>query len=107
MKTIRGIYYNLDETEYTYTYDDLKFYFSSIKYLEKFKNNYINYIKNETLKLNSKFKCIINLDNILLINLYKLIETRGFKVKYKGIELIDIYVCEMVIDITRSNKIPY
>ena len=37
MKTIRGIYYNLNETEYTFDYENFTFYFSSQNYLEKFK----------------------------------------------------------------------
>lgn len=107
MKTARGIYYNLDDTEYIFHYDDYKFYFSSSKYLEKFKNNYIDYIKQETLKLNSKYKCIFVIDNVLLINLYKSIETRGFKVDYKNIGIDSNYSVETIIDITKSNIIPF
>lgn len=84
MKTIRGIYYDLNESDYTFSYDKLTFYFSSRCYLEKFKNLYVNYIKQETLKLSSKYKCIVYGNEMILLSLYKNIEKRGFKVEYNG-----------------------
>ena len=50
MISIRGIYYDLNESSYTFKYDNLTFYFSSPKYLERFKDTYIEYIKNELTK---------------------------------------------------------
>jgi len=82
MKTIRGIYYNLNETEYTFDYENFTFYFSSQNYLEKFKTTYPLYLKDETLKLRSKYKCHIYADIMLLLNLYKETEKRGYKVTY-------------------------
>ena len=56
MHTIRGIYYDLQESVYSFSYDRLTFYFSSKYYLQKFKDSYVNYLKQETLKLSSKYK---------------------------------------------------
>lgn len=83
MKTARGIYYNLSESEYILYYDNFKFYFSSKFYLEKFKKEYTYYILNESSKINSKYKCVCYADEVLLLNLYKSIEKKGFLVKYK------------------------
>ena len=44
MQTKRGIFLDLKESEYSYTTDGFTFYFSSIKYLEKFKSNVENYV---------------------------------------------------------------
>lgn len=81
------IYYNLDESDYTFRYDEFIFYFSSQFYKEKFIKEYTNYIKEETMKLKLKFKCELVFDYIILILLYKKIEKRGFKVMYNGHKL--------------------
>lgn len=82
MKTVRGIYHNLEESEYVFDYDNLKFVFSSKLYLEKFIGNYKEYLKDETAKIESEFKVTIYADEFLLINLYRKIEKRGFRVLY-------------------------
>lgn len=82
MKTVRGIYHNLEESEYQFDYDNLKFVFSSKLYLEKFIGNYKEYLKDETAKIESEFKATIYADEFLLINLYRKIEKRGFRVLY-------------------------
>lgn len=82
MKTVRGIYHNLEESEYQFNYDNLKFVFSSKLYLEKFIGNYKEYLKDGTAKIESEFKATIYADEFLLINLYRKIEKRGFRVLY-------------------------
>ena len=49
MKTSRGIYLNLKESEYSFSFHGLIFYFSSKQYLEKFANNVQNYIKGKEI----------------------------------------------------------
>lgn len=78
MKTKRGIYLNLKESEYTFSIDGLTFFFSSKLYCEKFKNNLMNYIQNETYKLSQRYNVKINFDLFFMISLYKKIEKRGF-----------------------------
>ena len=91
MKSTRGIYYNLKETEYVFTYDHLTFYFSSNFYKQKFENIYVEYLKEQTIQLSSKYNCILYCDEMLLLNLYKIIEKRGFRVEYNGKELNEKY----------------
>ena len=45
---------------------------------------YIDFIKEETMKLKLKFKCELMFDEMILILLYKKIEKRGFKIMYNG-----------------------
>lgn len=81
------VYKDISQSMYHYKYDKLDFYFSSYFYLEKFKKLVPNYIKDETMKLQIKYKCLIVCDEMLLISLYKKIEKRGYRVLYNGKEL--------------------
>ena len=85
------IYNDINESNYTFTYDRLIFYFSSRFYLEKFTREYTNFIKDETMKFKIKYKCGAYIDEMLLLLLYKKIEKRGFKVLYDGTELPENY----------------
>ena len=80
MKTSRGIYLNLKESDYKCNLQGLTFYFSSKQYLEKFINNVENYINNETMKLKVKYNILISIDLLLMLSFYKKIEKRGFRV---------------------------
>ena len=92
------IYNDINESIYTFKYDDLVFYFSSQFYLEKFIKDHINFIRDETMKLKIKFKCNIYCDEMILLLLYKKIEKRGFKVLYKNNELNENYYINFSID---------
>lgn len=98
MRTIRGIYYDLSESVYSFSYDKLTFYFSSKYYLNKFKNEYVNYLRQETLKLSSKYKCCVYGDEMILISLYKNIEKRGFRVEYKGKSIDEICYVDAILN---------
>lgn len=84
MKTVRGIYHSLDESDYTFKYDDLTFVFSSKLYLTKFMGNYKEYLKEHTAKMESEFKSTFYADELILIQLYRKIEKRGFRVLYNN-----------------------
>lgn len=71
---------NIKESDYSYNFKGLSFYFSSKQYLEKFKNNIEDYINNETMKLKIKYNIIFSIDLILMLAYYKKIEKRGFRV---------------------------
>ena len=92
------VYNDINESNYIFTYDHLIFYFSSKFYLEKFTREYSNFIKDETMKFKIKYKCNAYIDEMLLLLLYKKIEKRGFKVEYKGKELIENYYIDFNIN---------
>ena len=92
------IYNDINESIYTFKYDDLVFYFSSQFYQEKFTREYSQFLKDETMKLKIKFKCNIYCDEMILLLLYKKIEKRGFKVLYKGKELNENYYIDFKIN---------
>lgn len=87
MKTARGVYYNLSESEYTITISGIKFYFSSLVKLNKFKKAYESEVVrfNNSLNRVYKNKFCIEMDSLALIRLYTLIETNGFYLLYKGV----------------------
>lgn len=96
------VFKDINESNYKFKYDDLVFYFSSQFYLEKFIKEHKQFLKDETMKLKIKYKCSIYCDEMILLLLYKRIEKRGFKVKYKNKELnenyyIDFYINEFSI----------
>lgn len=91
MKTRHGIEWDLEESEYKFTYKDLTFYFSSELYLKKFAFRIQNFIDNETKKLYNKFKFKVDYTNLLSIALYQSIEKRGFRVLVNNKKPVEKY----------------
>ena len=83
------VYHNIDESDYEYNFKNFKFIFSSKFYIEKFKSEIYNYIKENTEKINRKYSPI-ELDEYLVLDLYRKIEKRGFRVYYKNKKLDEI-----------------
>lgn len=81
------IYNDLKESTFKFQYDDMIFVFSSNFYLNNFLNKYNEYLKTENSKLFAKYKTSIFADYLILIELYKKIEKRGFLIYYKNKEL--------------------
>lgn len=92
------IYNDINESNYTFKYDKLVFYFSSKFYQEKFIKEHINFIRDETMKLRIKFKCGIYCDEMILLLLYKKIEKRGFKVLYNDKQIRENYFITCTVD---------
>lgn len=90
--------YELEDSPFFFRLDDFMFYFSSDFYMNKFKREYPDYIRTETLKLNVRYKMIGYANDMLLLSLYKMIEKRGFKVKYKGVDLEKDYYIDCVLN---------
>ena len=44
MKSKRGVYLDIFESDYYYDLDGVRYYFSSQLYMNKFKDNVINYV---------------------------------------------------------------
>lgn len=81
------IYNNLYESNFKFKYDKIEFVFSSQFYLDKFKNEYSEYLKKESDKLYAKYKTSIFADYLILYELYQKIEKRGFLIYYENNEL--------------------
>ena len=90
--------YELEDSPFFLRLNDFMFYFSSDFYLKKFEKEYKDYIRCETLKLNVRYKMIVYADDMLLLSLYKMIEKRGFKVKYKGVEIEKDYYIDCILN---------
>lgn len=81
MITKNGIELNIKESKFNLVINEIKFYFSSELYMNKFKNEYKTFIDMETIKLKNKYKFDIKADILLLLSFYKKIEKRGFYIK--------------------------
>ena len=93
MKSVRGIYYDIKESDY-YTKinvnnEEIIFYFSSLFLKKKFLDNVINYVHNENLKLSIQYKIDIDATKLLILSYYKKIEKRGFRVLINDKEIIN------------------
>lgn len=80
MKTKNDIYLDIKESDYSFNFKGLSFFFSSKFYLKKFSDLVENYINEETLKLQNKYKMKINMELYFMLVLYNKIEKRGFRV---------------------------
>lgn len=98
MKTAKGIYWNLEESEYSFKFEGIEYYFSSIFYLNKFKNNVERFITDETTKLEIKYKILIDFRIYLAISYYKKVEKRGFRIKSDNVEISENLLIENSIN---------
>lgn len=81
MKTIRGIYLDISESDYFFDLDGLRYFFSSEFNLKRFKERVLNYVNEESIRLKLKYKINFNFDLFLSIAFYKKIEKRGFRIE--------------------------
>ena len=92
MKSARGIYYDINESDYTakinVNNEEIVLYFSSLFLRKKFLDTVGNYIHNENIKLSLNYKIDIDATKLLLLSYYKKIEKRGFKVLINDKEII-------------------
>lgn len=108
MKTKRGIYLNIKDSNYAFTpneYPKLTFYFSSMFYLNKFKSEYDSEVERFNQSANNiyKNKFILKMDLLALLRLYVLIEKRGFYITYEGIEINCLDNLAFVLDVEQSS----
>ena len=99
MLTINGIFTDIYESTYEYKIDNMKFYFSSTVYRDKFAKRYENFWLEEQKKLELKYNCNIKCKPLMLIKLYTMIEKRGFRIEIdeKVIDSIPLFKIEYVI----------
>lgn len=86
MRTKRGVFNDIFESDYPFTVGEITFYFSSIFYRSKFMNEYHDEMKRFNQSANNIYKDKFCLDMTILslIRLYALIEKRGFYLKVRG-----------------------
>lgn len=94
MRVSEKIFYNINESDIFVEYLGLKFYFSSEFNYNRFLSNVLNYIENEKMKNNIKYKVEGNFDRFYAISFYKKIEKRGFRIennlqKFKELKFSD------------------
>lgn len=80
MKTLRGVYHDIEESDIYLQVDNFYLYFSSNFLKGKFVGLYDKYYE----KVNKMFTKIYDMDytSIIIISLYKNVEKRGFRVYY-------------------------
>lgn len=84
--TRNGIYYNLKKSTYIVTKNNIKFYFSSMKHLEKFNKQLEENRDTISYSLYKRFKLWVKIDELCDLSLYSKIESRGFFVVIEGVE---------------------
>lgn len=89
MKTIRGVYHNLKDSEYMFGVGEVRFYFSSYFYQQKFISTFLDERDRFNRSLNNIYKNKFGLigDNLAWLRLYCLIEKRGFYIVMNGVEV--------------------
>lgn len=101
MKSARGIYYDLKESDYFVKLDinseTIILYFSSNFNRKRFLENVGEYIHNENLKLSIMYKIDIDATKLMILSYYKKLEKRGFRVLINDNEIIDSNFSLMVI----------
>lgn len=99
MLTINGIYTDIYESTYNCKVDNMKFYFSSTVYRDKFLKRYESFLLEEQKKLELRYGCNIKCKSLMLIKLYTMIEKRGFRIEIddKTIDNVPLFKIEYVI----------
>ncbi|MBO7697042.1 MAG: hypothetical protein J6T10_30800 [Methanobrevibacter sp.] len=81
------VYNDLKKSPFKVDYEGFELYFSSAFHKNKFNKNIKEYIKEETLKFQNRYKVKIELLDIFIIAYYKKCENRGFRVYRDNLEL--------------------
>lgn len=101
MKSARGIYYDLKESDYyvklNINSEEVILYFSSLFLRKKFLDNVGDYINRENLKININYKIDLDATKLLVLSFYKKIEKRGFRVLINNKEIIDSNLSLIII----------
>lgn len=93
------VYHDIEESNIYLDVGTIRFYFSSNLYKTKFEKIHKEYVKNEKIKFNLKYKTFLYDDDFLYILLYKKIEKRGFRIYNNGVQLNDNYGVNCIISL--------
>ena len=74
------VYNDLSKSPFKVEHEGFELYFSSAFHKNKFIRNISEYIKEETLKFQHRYKVNIIMPDVFIIAYYKKCETRGFRV---------------------------
>ena len=85
--TLRGVYHNLKESEYTVSNAEIVFFFSSEFYLNKFMDGYQQNRKKFISHLEKNVDTTLNMNTLADLSFYKSIEKRGFRAWLKGVDM--------------------
>lgn len=85
-KTRNGIYYNLKKSEYTVEVNNIKYFFSSQRHLEKFLEQLEENREILAYSLYKRFKVWVSADELFDLVLYNKIESRGFLIEIEGVD---------------------
>ena len=77
------VFLNLEKSKYKVKKAGMILYFSSEFNKRRFFSRVDEYIINETLKLNNKYKVKANYTLILILAFYKKIEKRGWRIEFE------------------------
>ena len=80
MPTKNGVYYDLRESPYAWSWDTLTFYFSSAKHLNKFKALVDARVEWMCDSMSRRFHVAVDAGMFAALQLYMQVETRGFLV---------------------------
>lgn len=90
MKTKRGVYHNIEESDIDLYLDGFILYFSSNTLKGRFIAKYDEYYKRKTEYLSKVYP--IDYTPIIILSLYKNIEKRGFRVYYNDRRVYDEFI---------------
>lgn len=76
--TKNGIYFDISQSPYAYSVNQLVFYFTSKKHMHKFINQIDEQIERVNQSLSHRFHVSIRTDEIAALQLYKRIEPNAF-----------------------------
>lgn len=98
MKTRRGIYWNIRESNISYQTEGITFYFSSQFNKIRFEKDYQTFVTTESNKLFNKYRVPFNFNLFLLMSFYRHIEKRGFRVEVdnKNIYFNDVIIAKFL-----------
>lgn len=86
--TKRGIYYNLKESQYTISDNEIVFFFSSMYYMDKFLKGYQSHRETFIGKIEKlTHENPLNMTTLADITFYKAIEKRGFRAWINGVDI--------------------
>lgn len=89
-------YNDLKVSPYKVLYDNYEFYFSTLFHKKKFVREVEDFVKNENLKFNNRYKIDVNLKELFVLAYYIKCESRGFYVLKNNLEIKPILNCYLL-----------